>query len=315
MMAQPQLVKTNRGDLQFKGYIYKNKRWNRFSILEVQKPQGHFRGFEEEGQRWKYLVTYDDQLDVISQEQNSADVLAQLPSLESIRSSLYRARHEDTPILPTRCQSLYQILKHLEVGKTSSWLTMEMMTRSDSCLMQRPFTLMAHSQHALHCSTRYIIMYMNIFINLFSAGVYNPYSAYISNGIAFCLTIMLLKDAALVKFPGISFDVEVVVSAGHGSNSYHHGCYYHFMQAINNNTMLYTGSSPGASPSPQWGVEGIRTIDGHWHGFPSNRMLRTSQDYHLDQWKLSTNSLDWSINISLEPTTMLRDGILEWKKL
>ena len=106
-------------------------------------------------------------------------------------------------------------------------------------------------------------MYMNIFINLFSAGVYNPYSAYISNGIAFCLTIMLLKDAALVKFPGISFDVEVVVSAGHGSNSYHHGCYYHFMQAINNNTMLYTGSSPGASPSPQWGVEGIRTIDGH----------------------------------------------------
>ena len=165
-------------------------------------------------------MTYDDQLDVISQEQNSADVLAQLPSLESIRSSLYRARHEDTPILPNRCQSLYQILKHLEVGKTSSWLTMEMMTRSDSCLMQRPFTLMAHSQHTLHCSTRYIIMYMNIFINLFSAGVYNPYSAYISNGIAFCLTIMLLKDAALVKFPGISFDVEVVVSAGHGSNSY-----------------------------------------------------------------------------------------------
>ena len=44
-------------------------------------------------------VIYDDQLEVLSQEQNSADVLAQLPSLESIRSSLYRARHENTPIL------------------------------------------------------------------------------------------------------------------------------------------------------------------------------------------------------------------------
>ena len=46
-------------------------------------------------------MIYDDQLEIISQEQNSADVLAQLPSLESIRSSLYRARHEDSPILPT----------------------------------------------------------------------------------------------------------------------------------------------------------------------------------------------------------------------
>ena len=53
---------------------------------------------------------------------------------------------------------------------------------------------------------------------------------------------MLLKDAALVKIPGISFDVEVVVSdfelamvqASTMSfpNSYHRGCYYHFMQAI-----------------------------------------------------------------------------------
>ena len=46
-------------------------------------------------------VIYDDQLEVLSQEQNCADVLAQLPSLESIRSSLYRVRHENTPILPT----------------------------------------------------------------------------------------------------------------------------------------------------------------------------------------------------------------------
>ena len=46
-------------------------------------------------------VIYDDQLEVLSQDQNSADVLAQLPSIESIRSSLYRARHENTPILPT----------------------------------------------------------------------------------------------------------------------------------------------------------------------------------------------------------------------
>ena len=45
-------------------------------------------------------IIYDDQLEALSQEQNSADALAQLPSLESIRSSLYRARHENTPILP-----------------------------------------------------------------------------------------------------------------------------------------------------------------------------------------------------------------------
>ena len=51
---------------------------------------------------------------------------------------------------------------------------------------------------------------------------------------------MLLKDAALVK--GISFDPLVIVSdfelamvqASTMSfpNSYHRGCYYHFMQAI-----------------------------------------------------------------------------------
>ena len=46
-------------------------------------------------------VIYDDQLQALSQEQNSADVMAQLPSLESFRSSLYRARHENTPSLPT----------------------------------------------------------------------------------------------------------------------------------------------------------------------------------------------------------------------
>ena len=45
-------------------------------------------------------VIYDGHLEVLSQEENSADVLAQLPSLESIRSSLYRSRHEHTPILP-----------------------------------------------------------------------------------------------------------------------------------------------------------------------------------------------------------------------
>ena len=37
-------------------------------------------------------VIYDDQLEVLSQEQHSADVMAQLPSLESLSSSLYRAR-------------------------------------------------------------------------------------------------------------------------------------------------------------------------------------------------------------------------------
>ena len=47
-------------------------------------------------------MIYDDQLHVLSQEDNSADVLAQLPSLESVRSSLYRARHENTPTLPTQ---------------------------------------------------------------------------------------------------------------------------------------------------------------------------------------------------------------------
>ena len=45
-------------------------------------------------------VIYDDQLQVLSQGENSADVLAQLPSLESIRSCLYRSRHEHTPTLP-----------------------------------------------------------------------------------------------------------------------------------------------------------------------------------------------------------------------
>ena len=40
-------------------------------------------------------IIYDDQLEALSR-----DALAQLPSLESIRSSLYRARHENTPILP-----------------------------------------------------------------------------------------------------------------------------------------------------------------------------------------------------------------------
>ena len=45
-------------------------------------------------------VIYDDQLEVLSQEENSADVLAQLPSLESIRSCLYRSRHEHTLTLP-----------------------------------------------------------------------------------------------------------------------------------------------------------------------------------------------------------------------
>ena len=45
-------------------------------------------------------VIYDDQLEMLSQGENSADVLAQLPSLESIRPSLYKSRHEHTPILP-----------------------------------------------------------------------------------------------------------------------------------------------------------------------------------------------------------------------
>ena len=46
-------------------------------------------------------MIYDDQLQALSQEQNSADVMAQLPSLESFRFSLYRARHENTPSLPS----------------------------------------------------------------------------------------------------------------------------------------------------------------------------------------------------------------------
>ena len=51
-------------------------------------------------------IIYDDSLQVLSQGENSDDVLAQLLSLESIRSSLYRARHEHTPILQTHVRDV-----------------------------------------------------------------------------------------------------------------------------------------------------------------------------------------------------------------
>ncbi len=133
-----QLVKTNRGgkNLQFEGYIYTKIRdgtdfqfWRcknhkagcparatseGLSVV-VRNEHDHppnpaeittqvaIAGMRKRArdESTSINVIYDDQLEVISQEQNSADVLAQLPSLESIRSSLYRARHEDTPILPT----------------------------------------------------------------------------------------------------------------------------------------------------------------------------------------------------------------------
>ena len=44
---------------------------------------------------------YDDQLVEISMEDHADDALSQLPSLESLRSTLYRARHETIPHLPT----------------------------------------------------------------------------------------------------------------------------------------------------------------------------------------------------------------------
>ena len=39
-------------------------------------------------------AVYDDQLVEISMDDNADDALSQLPSLESLRSSLYRARHK-----------------------------------------------------------------------------------------------------------------------------------------------------------------------------------------------------------------------------
>ena len=45
-------------------------------------------------------AVYDDQLVEISMDDNADDALSQLPSLESLRSSLYRARHKTIPSLP-----------------------------------------------------------------------------------------------------------------------------------------------------------------------------------------------------------------------
>ena len=139
IVAMAQFIETNRGgkNLHFEGYIYTKIRdganslrfWRCQNHKAQQEPHQreavllldgtmitHHANLAQsttaqaiEGMRKKardestsISVIYDDQLEMLSQGENSADVLAQLPSLESIRSSLYRSRHEHTPILPSK---------------------------------------------------------------------------------------------------------------------------------------------------------------------------------------------------------------------
>ena len=119
-----------------------------------------------------------------------------------------------------------------------------------------PSTLVAHSLHALPFFIRYFIWYSSyldenlILLFLLVFTIHILFYAH-TFPMAFCLfpnkerqtynrVFMLLKDAALVL--GLTSDPLVIVSdfelamvqASTMSfpNSYHHGCYYHFKQAI-----------------------------------------------------------------------------------
>ena len=150
-------------------------------------------------------VIYDDQLEVLSQDQNSADVLAQLPSIESIRSSLYRARHENTPILPTHRRDISlsnrftksksgEDLLLVDDGDDDKILifateqNLSLMGDADSFYIDGTFSTCPSLFYQVCYLLFHAISITNITEMLFflSVGVHNPHSAlwpYISDGI------------------------------------------------------------------------------------------------------------------------------------
>ena len=133
-------VETNRGGkkMHFDGYVYTKIRDSSTSELRFWRCEQHRRGCEaratSEGssavvrkehdhppnpaetttqeaianmrkrardESTPITSIYDDQLVEVSLEDHADDALSQLPSFESLRSTLYRSRHEAIPSLPT----------------------------------------------------------------------------------------------------------------------------------------------------------------------------------------------------------------------
>ncbi len=221
-------------------------------------------------------VIYDDELLVLSQENNSADVLAQMPRLESIRSSLYGARHEHTPTLPAHRRDVNLSTRFNKTQSGEDFLlddgdddkilifateeNMRLMSGADAFYIDGTFSTCPSLFYQV-CSDNYYgplcIIYgiPRIFPDVFFL-VLQVFTIHIllyghTFPMAYCLlpnkerhtynrVFMLLKDAAIGL--SLSFDPLVIVSdfelamvqasTMSFQNSYHRGCYYHFMQAI-----------------------------------------------------------------------------------
>lgn len=209
---------------------------------------------------------YDDQLVEISMEDHADDALSQLPSLESLQSTLYRARHETIPHLPTSRRDVEFPDRFTKTLSGSKFLfvndgdddkivifttdeNLRLMSEAQEFYMDVTFS----TWPAVFAQvTNYWLILLPIII-IISLQVFTVHIILYGHTfpMAYCLlpgkqrqtynrTFLHLKDVALVlgytldPFVTISdFEISMIQAATiNFPNAHHQSCYYHFMQAI-----------------------------------------------------------------------------------
>lgn len=298
-------VETNRGGkkMHFDGYVYTKIRDSSTSELRFWRCEQHRRGCEaratSEGssavvrkehdhppnpagtatqeaianmrkrardESTPITSIYDDQLVEISLEDHADDALSQLPSFESLRSTLYRSRHEAIPSLPTTRRDVTFPDRYTKTLSGEDFLyvndgdddkivifttdeNIKLMSEAQAFYMDGTFST-CPALFAQVCKKFFFLrsQLLTIFSQVFTVHIILYGHTF---PMAYCLlpgkqrqtynrTFIHQKDAALVlgytldPFVTVSdFEIAMIQAASiNFPNSSHQGCYYHFMQAI-----------------------------------------------------------------------------------